>query len=135
MIVSLVPLLLLFMAAACDLVSTMTPLEAPPRVSFINLSSSRLLLLPIAVNGWPHRNSTTCVFIKITLKINFSRVKFNCFKKRAINTESECYVSNTMKSGKKSRKKLRLEWDSNMSLVFLVLTVFYQLSIWKLLPL
>ena len=74
--ICLVPLLLLFMAAACDLVSTMNPLEAPPRVSFINFSSSRLLLLPIAVNGWPHRNSTTCVLIIITLKRNFSRPKF-----------------------------------------------------------
>lgn len=57
------------MAAACDLVSIMTPLESPPRVSFIIFSSSLLLLLPIAVNGWPHRNSTTCVLImKIILK-------------------------------------------------------------------
>ena len=39
------------MAAVDDLVSIITPLVSPPKVALTNLSSSRLLLLPIAVNG------------------------------------------------------------------------------------
>lgn len=104
-IVSVVPLLLLFMAAACDLVSIMTPLEAPPKVWFINFSSSRLLLLPIAVNGWPHRNSTTCVLIKITFKRNtFQGPSLTVFKTWKTITDSKCYMSNLINSCKNTTK-------------------------------
>lgn len=54
------PFVLLFMAAVWERVSMMTPFNCFPRVAFTNFSSSRLLLLPIVVNGWPHRNIATC---------------------------------------------------------------------------
>lgn len=54
------PFVLLFMAAVWERVSMMTPFNCFPRVAFTNFSSSRLLLLPMVVNGWPHRNIATC---------------------------------------------------------------------------
>ena len=75
------PFVLLFIAAVCDLVSIIIPLESLPRVALTNFSSSRLLLDAMVVKGWPHRIIATCNiftdFCKKHIQVFTYKIPFN----------------------------------------------------------
>ena len=89
------PFVLLFIAAVCDLVSIIIPLESLPRVALTNFSSSRLLLDAMVVNGWAHRIITTCNILTDLLQkktFKFSPIKYQYYLER---NRIWWYISNT----------------------------------------
>ena len=89
------PFVLLFIAAVCDLVSIIIPLESLPRVALTNFSSSRLLLDAMVVNGWPHRIIATCNILTDLMQQNtfkFSPIKYQYYLER---NRIWWYISNT----------------------------------------